>query len=106
MGLWLGYSPGTKEALDLTLAPHKQAVVSHTCHPSIRKVEAGDLGGQDHPGLHGKLEASLSYMKPCLRNQKDLEKWPPRLECSPSRLGALVAMGMTAPAGTNFQPQQ
>lgn len=51
-------------------APHKQAVVLQTRGPSTREVEAGELGGQGHPGLHRKLESSLGYMRPSVRDKK------------------------------------
>lgn len=37
---------------------------------STLEVEAGELGVLDHPQLHSKLEAWLSYQRPCLKNQK------------------------------------
>ena len=39
----------------------------HICHPSTWEMEAGGSGVQGHPWLHSEFEASLGYMRPCLK---------------------------------------
>lgn len=39
----------------------------HVCYPNTPEVEAGGSEVQDHPQLHSHLEASLGYMRPCLK---------------------------------------
>lgn len=40
-------------------------VQAHTCNPSLWDVKFT----RDHPQLSTKFEASLAYMRPCLKNE-------------------------------------
>lgn len=37
------------------------------CNPSTQEVEVGQSGVQGHPRKHSTFEASLDYLKPCLK---------------------------------------
>lgn len=52
-----------KSSKSLRLSSDKLGIIAHTYNPSIWMVAAGGSGVQDHPQLHGKLEASLGYLK-------------------------------------------
>lgn len=46
---------------------HRLWVVVNGYHPSIHKVETGELGVQGHPQLHIGFEAILDYIRLCLK---------------------------------------
>lgn len=47
-----------------------QAWVTPSCNPSTQGVEARGLEVQSHPWLYSWLEASLLYMRSCLKKKK------------------------------------
>lgn len=48
-------------------ALYKVDVETHTCHPSTGDVDAGGSGVEGHSWLHNELEASLGYIRLCLK---------------------------------------
>lgn len=49
-----------------------------TCNASTRRIEAGQLSSiQDHPGLHGKFQASMdSIVRHCIKEKgRQEEVW-------------------------------
>lgn len=50
-----------------TSTPHKPGGLVHACNPSPEEVKTG---GAEVQGLYRVFEATSSYMKPCLKNQK------------------------------------
>lgn len=40
------------------------------CNPRVSKVDRGASGGQGHIQLYSEFEASLGYMRPCLKTEK------------------------------------
>jgi hypothetical protein len=48
----------------------KKPDVIHSCNPSIQEMERGESEIQGQLLLHSKFEASLGYMKPCLKRNK------------------------------------
>lgn len=48
--------------------PILHSLAAHTWHPSTGKVGAGGPGIQSHLHLHSKFQASLDYMRLCLKN--------------------------------------
>lgn len=55
------------EALDSI--PKHQKSPKHVCKPSSWDAEAGS----DHSQLHGELEVSLGYLRPCLKINRQVE---------------------------------
>jgi hypothetical protein len=49
--------------------PHEWGVVMHAYKLRIWKTEAGDSRIQGHPQLYRKFEASLGYMRHCLKKK-------------------------------------
>lgn len=49
------------------LVPHTLCVALQTCYLSTREAEAGGSEVQHHLSLHSKFEASLDYVRPCLK---------------------------------------
>lgn len=52
-------------------APHKPRVVVQACNPS---TEAGRPEVHDPPQLHIQFEASLAYVRPCLKRKKNMRE--------------------------------
>ena len=44
-------------------------VAALACDPNISEVEGRGPGVQGHSWLHSEFQASLGYMKPCLKNR-------------------------------------
>lgn len=51
-------------------ALHEPGLVVHTCNSKTQELEAGESEIQEHIELHNESEASLGYMKPCLKQAK------------------------------------
>jgi hypothetical protein len=47
----------------------KPSKVVYTCHSRPWEVKVRKSGVQGHPQLHRVLEASLCYMRPCLKQK-------------------------------------
>lgn len=47
----------------------KPSTVVHTCNLSTRKMEAGDSGIQSQPQVRSEFDASLDYMRLCLKKR-------------------------------------
>lgn len=79
--------------------------MSHICYYSW-EVEAGGSGGQGHIQLHNKLEASLGYMKPRVKQTKmgnpGLDSGSRRLQCWECEIGA---SGLREGAGLTLENQ-
>lgn len=71
-----GWWPSKHEGLSLTTTVTRH-VAAHTSDPGASEVVKG--GSRDHHLLSGELEASLSYMKFCLK-EKHLQGGHPYLD--------------------------
>lgn len=52
-------------------AQHRLGATVHTCGPSLPVVEARRSQIQSHRWLHSEYEASLSYMRPCVKTNNN-----------------------------------
>lgn len=59
--------PKMHKSLGSSLRTPKTEHGAHACNPSTSKAEAGRSGVQNHPWLQSDFEASLDYMKYCIK---------------------------------------
>lgn len=59
-----------QKELKLKISQRKLGVVVNACDPSAWEIKAGDLGIHSWLWLSTKFKASLSYVRPCLKNPK------------------------------------
>lgn len=63
--------PNMREALESDPpALYKPGVVAPSCHPSTPEVETGRSGVLGHSQMHSELEVSLTYVRPCLKENQ------------------------------------
>ena len=61
--------PGVKPAKLWTKMILSRGAWLHNVSPQLLRRKAGGTGAQGHPQLHSRFEASLGYMKSCLKNK-------------------------------------